>query len=253
MAIIAWFLPPLCTDLQEKGFFLVSPCTAIGVDSSDRTQYSQCKRLSLNLMQLRRKMASETKAKYGTINTVDSLRKNFDLWMEQTASYRKADADEIGIELSHIGPNDISDEDPDNEQMSGQSDLRTEIELRHELLRQEIQMRQDALRQEQAIRDKALDERFAGFIAAQAERDKRMEDIADRATKAAESAATVKSNYWAAVGVQLLAVAAILVGGYFALHQSNQSVAQTVQSSYQMGRDDGRKEDSKPPVIPVSK
>ncbi|WP_338546839.1 hypothetical protein V6W80_09940 [Pseudomonas benzopyrenica] len=150
-------------------------------------------------------------------------------------------------------------------------DYRHELSLRDEQLRRELDLRHENARQEQAARDKALDERLAGFIAAQAERDKaldarfsgfyaaqverdkQMEDIAARATKAAESAATVKSNYWAAVGVQLLAVAAIVVGGYFALHQSNQSVAQTVQSSYQMGREDGRKEDSRPPVIPVNR
>ncbi|MGF7240670.1 hypothetical protein ABIC11_001083 [Pseudomonas oryzihabitans] len=150
-------------------------------------------------------------------------------------------------------------------------DYRHELALRDEQLRRELDMRHESARHEQAARDKALDdrlalfiavqderdkaleERFAGFAAAQVERDRRMEDISARATKAAESAATVKANYWAAVIVQLLAVVAIVVGAYFALHQSNQSVAQTVQSSYQMGREDGRKEDSKPPAIPLSK
>lgn len=163
--------------------------------------------------------------------------------------------------------------------------LKRELDLRHENARQEQAAREKALDDRlaafvatqaerekaldnqlagfyaaQAVRDKALDDWLAGFQREQAERDKRYELLSDRALKAAEGAeeaakqaATVKSNYWAAVGVQLLAVAAIVVGAYFALHQSNQSVAQTVQSSYQMGREDGRKEDSKPPLIPASK
>lgn len=147
----------------------------------------------------------------------------------------------------------VSEEQSNGPQSMASHDYQHELALRDEQLRREIDMRHESLRQEQAARDKALDDRLAGFYAAQAERDKRLEDISARATKAAESAATVKANYWAAVVVQLLAVVAIVVGAYFALHQSNQSVAQTVQSSYQMGREDGRKEDAKPPVIPVSR
>lgn len=184
---------------------------------------------------------------------------------------------------------DIEAKKPDTRTMTEPSDYRHELALRDEQLKREMDIRHENARQEQVARDKALDDRLsafmatqaerekaldnqlssfytaqaerdkaleariAGFNAAQAERDKRLEDISARATKAAESAATVKANYWAAVVVQLLAVVAIVVGAYFALHQSNQSVAQTVQSSYQMGREDGRKEDSKPPLIPANK
>lgn len=135
-------------------------------------------------------------------------------------------------------------------------------DYRRELTLRDDQARREAATQREITDDrlKRIDDSIKAFMDLQAEREKRYEDLSARAVKAAEGAeeaakqaATVKSNYWAAVGVQLLAVAAIVVGGYFALHQSNQSVAQTVQSTYQMGRDDGRKEDSRPPVIPISR
>ncbi|MBD1590317.1 hypothetical protein HAQ06_27210 [Pseudomonas sp. C2L12B] len=85
----------------------------------------------------------------------------------------------------------------------------------------------------------ALDERIASFVAVQTERDIRIEEISARATKAAESAATVKANYWAAVGVQLLAVAAILVGAYFATQANTLSAITTTLSAYQAGKADG--------------
>lgn len=79
---------------------------------------------------------------------------------------------------------------------------------------------------------------------AQAERDKRFEMLAERATKAAEGAeeaakqsATVKSNYWAAVAVQLLAVVAILVGAYYANQANVFGAMQTTMSAYQAGKD----------------
>ncbi|WP_260466540.1 hypothetical protein [Pseudomonas moraviensis] len=79
---------------------------------------------------------------------------------------------------------------------------------------------------------------------AQAERDKRFEMLAERATKAAEGAedaakqsATVKANYWAAVAVQLLAVVAILVGAYYANQANIFGAMQTTMSAYQAGKD----------------
>ncbi|UIN53587.1 hypothetical protein [Pseudomonas kribbensis] len=78
---------------------------------------------------------------------------------------------------------------------------------------------------------------------AQAERDKRFELLAERATKAAEGAeeaakqaATVKSNYWAAVIVQLLAVVAILVGAYYANQANVFGAMQTTMSAFQAGK-----------------
>lgn len=147
------------------------------------------------------------------------------------------------------------------QRMEEDSVRRTE-DYRRELALRDDQIRRDTntYREITEERVKRIDDSIQAFMALQAEREKRYEDLSARAVKAAEGAeeaakqsATVKSNYWAAVGVQLLAVAAIVVGAYLALHQSNQSVAQTVQSTYQMGREDGRKEDSKPPVIPANR
>lgn len=85
---------------------------------------------------------------------------------------------------------------------------------------------------------------------AQAERDKRLEMLAERATKAAEGAeeaakqaATVKSNYWAAVIVQLVAVVAILVGAYYANQANVLGAMQTTMSAFQAG-----KAEASPPV-----
>lgn len=91
----------------------------------------------------------------------------------------------------------------------------------------------------QVERDKALAERDK----AQLERDKRYELLAERVTKAAEGseeaakqAATVKSNYWAAVIVQLLAVVAILVGAYYANQANVMGAMQTTMSAFQAGK-----------------
>ncbi|WP_240364746.1 hypothetical protein [Pseudomonas syringae] len=130
-------------------------------------------------------------------------------------------------------------------------DYRKEIALRDDQLRREIDLRNTAAQSEQVLRDRSVDERLKGFLAAQSERDKtlierdkRYEALADRVTKAAEGAeaaareaATVKTNYWAAVGVQLLAVAAILVGSYFANQGNTLMVAQTTLAAMAAGKD----------------
>ena len=94
----------------------------------------------------------------------------------------------------------------------------------------------------QIERDKAQAERDK----AQLERDKRYELLAERVTKAAEGseeaakqAATVKSNYWAAVIVQLLAVVAILVGAYYANQANVFGAMQTTMSAFQAGKAEG--------------
>lgn len=122
----------------------------------------------------------------------------------------------------------------DTQSMNENSDYRHELQLRDDQLRRDI-VAQRELADE---RMKGLDDRMRSFIDNQSERDKRIEDIAARATKAAESAATVKSNYWAAVGVQLLAVAAILVGAYFATQANTLSAIATTLSAYQAGKTD---------------
>ena len=104
----------------------------------------------------------------------------------------------------------------------------------------------------QIERDRAQAEREK----AQLERDKRYELLAERVTKAAEGseeaakqAATVKSNYWAAVIVQLLAVVAILVGAYYANQANVLGAMQTTMSAFQAGKAEG----SSPPPPPTTK
>lgn len=81
---------------------------------------------------------------------------------------------------------------------------------------------------------KTQDARFMGFE----ERDKRLEllaqqanDSAARATDAAEKAAGLRASYWASVAAQVAAVAAIIVGAYFANQASVIGIGQLVASS----------------------
>lgn len=141
--------------------------------------------------------------------------------------------------------------------------IEKETDRRSVEFQREIEIRDAAFKSEQTLRDKALDERFSSFFAVQAERDKsqlerdkRYELLADRVTKAAEGAeeaakqaATVKANYWAAVGVQLLAVVAILVGAYYANQANVLGAMQTTMSAIQAGKD-GATPAISPPLPP---
>lgn len=59
------------------------------------------------------------------------------------------------------------------------TDYRQELSLRDDQLRRELDLRQESFRAEQAARDAALAEKFSGFLAAQAERDKSWEKVTD--------------------------------------------------------------------------
>lgn len=114
--------------------------------------------------------------------------------------------------------------------------------------RRELTLRDEAFRREQELRDKAWDERFSGFLAAQGERDKTITLMMEQSKEAASraeaaivraevatstaiaSTASVKKNYWAAVAVQLLSVAAILVAAYFANQASVIGIGQLMKS-----------------------
>jgi hypothetical protein len=133
--------------------------------------------------------------------------------------------------------------EPNIQPMTDITDYRHELQLRDEQLRRDMAAQRELTDE----RMKGLDDRVRSFMDNQVERDKRIEDIAVRATKAAESAATVKSNYWAAVGVQLLAVAAILVGAYFATQANTLSAIGTTISAYQAGK----AEAAPPPPAPA--
>lgn len=65
----------------------------------------------------------------------------------------------------------------DTERRAG--DYRKELELRDNQVRRELDLRQESFRVEQAARDAALTEKFSGFLAAQAERDKALEKISE--------------------------------------------------------------------------
>jgi len=58
-------------------------------------------------------------------------------------------------------------------------DFRKELALRDSQLQRELDIRQESFRAEQIARDAALSEKFAGFLAAQAERDKAWEKISE--------------------------------------------------------------------------
>ncbi|WP_248769045.1 hypothetical protein [Pseudomonas sp. MWU12-2345] len=58
-------------------------------------------------------------------------------------------------------------------------DYKAELALRDEQLRRELDLRQASFRAEQSARDAALNEKFAGFLGAQAERDKAWEKISE--------------------------------------------------------------------------
>lgn len=58
-------------------------------------------------------------------------------------------------------------------------DFRKELALRDTQLQRELDIRQESFRAEQVARDAALSEKFAGFLAAQAERDKALEKLSE--------------------------------------------------------------------------
>lgn len=120
----------------------------------------------------------------------------------------------------------------------------------NDITREEFNARMETIEVKMDARVESVSAKIDAFLSAQAERDKaqlerdkRYEFMADRVTKAAEGAeeaakqaATVKSNYWAAVGVQLLAVAAILVGAYFATQANTITAITTTLSAFQAGK-----------------
>lgn len=124
----------------------------------------------------------------------------------------------------------------------------------NDISREEFNARMETIEVKMDARVEAVSAKIDGFLAAQSERDKRYELLAERVTKAAEGAeeaakqaATVKSNYWAAVIVQLLAVVAILVGGYFANQANVLGAMQTTMAAMQAGKDQSLTPSAVPP------
>lgn len=120
----------------------------------------------------------------------------------------------------------------------------------NDITREEFNAKLETIEVKMDARVESVSSKIEGFLAAQSERDKaqlerdkRFELLAERVTKAAEGAeeaakqaATVKSNYWAAVIVQLLAVVAILVGAYYANQANVLGAMQTTMSAFQAGK-----------------
>jgi hypothetical protein len=90
-----------------------------------------------------------------------------------------------------------------------------------------------------------------GFLAAQAERDKALQErdkrydvmwmgvqkIADESREAIRQASTVKANYWAATTVHFLGVASLLVGAHFANQAAVLTTIQTTLAAIQIGKE----------------
>lgn len=139
---------------------------------------------------------------------------------------------------------EIARQRDDNTKLESHTDAMTDI------TRDEFNAKLETIEVKMDARVESVSAKIDAFLSAQAERDKaqlerdkRYELLADRVTKAAEGAedaakqaATVKSNYWAAVGVQLLAVAAILVGAYFATQANTMTAITTTLSAFQAGK-----------------
>ncbi len=74
-------------------------------------------------------------------------------------------------------------------------DYKGELALRDEQLRRELDLRQESFRFEQSARDAALSEKFSGFLAAQAERDKSWEKISEaRFDRIEKDVSSIKSD-----------------------------------------------------------
>ncbi|ARB31614.1 hypothetical protein HX787_10830 [Pseudomonas tolaasii] len=132
----------------------------------------------------------------------------------------------------------------------------------NDITREEFNAKLETIEVKMDARVESVSAKIESFLASQAERDKaqlerdkRFELLAERVTKAAEGAedaakqaATVKSNYWAAVIVQLLAVVAILVGAYYANQANVLGAMQTTMSAFQAGKSEST--DAQPPTAP---
>jgi len=73
--------------------------------------------------------------------------------------------------------------------------LKRELDVRDEALKRELDMRHETFLGEQALRDKAWDERFNGFLRAQAERDRAFETTSQaRFARIENDIASIKSD-----------------------------------------------------------
>lgn len=202
----------------------------------------------------------------------DEMRERFKIYTD--SSYVASDAGELEIpvppaprvaETTLAGYKRMSNAD-DKPPLQGHTQAMSDIS------REEFNAKLETIEARMDARVESVSSKIDAFLAtqaavqverdkAQAERDKRFEALAEKATKAAEGAeaaanqaVTVKNNYWAAVGVQLLAVAAILVGAYYANQGNTLMVAQTTLAAFSSGKDaaQGTEEKARPSPTPTN-
>lgn len=132
--------------------------------------------------------------------------------------------------------NDIAGVSHHNSSMAENSDYRHELSLRDEQLRRELDMRHEAALREQAIRDKAWEERFAGFLSAQAERDKRLDESTASIKSDISKLGSLKVNIWGAMATAvgtILAIAALCVAVYGIDRQSQSPTSASASAASQ--------------------
>ncbi|WP_256588330.1 hypothetical protein [Pseudomonas sp. Irchel 3H7] len=139
-------------------------------------------------------------------------------------------------------------------QLDDKPEVKADTAVMNDITREEFNAKLETIEARMDARVESVSSKIDAFLAtqsavqverdkAQTERDRRFEMLAERATEAAKGAeeaakqaATVKSNYWAAVVVQLLAVVAILVGAYYANQANVLGAMQTTMSAFQAGK-----------------
>lgn len=91
--------------------------------------------------------------------------------------------------------------------------MRDETDRRSDTFIRELELRDEAFRREQAIREKALDDRYASFLIAQAERDKRLDESVSAIRTEIGRLGSIKLNVWGAmltavgIGIAIAALA----------------------------------------------
>lgn len=117
--------------------------------------------------------------------------------------------------------------------------MERETDRRADEFRRELELRDIAFQREQALRDQAMSERFSGFLAAQVERDKRMDESLsssrrelDRIGGDISRLGSLKLNIW---GAMITAVGIVV------------AIGALTATSYQTGKGD-RAADPSPPA-----
>ncbi|WP_454731466.1 MULTISPECIES: hypothetical protein [Cupriavidus] len=112
-----------------------------------------------------------------------------------------------------------------------------------DVTRPEIDAKLEAIEARMDARVARIEEKIDGLVSLFTERDKRFEErdkrlesIAARAEQSAEKASDLKRHLWLSVAAQVAAIAAIIIGAYYATYQSNISIVQGVIGAIQFGQ-----------------